>query len=113
MKNINKKLTIATATTGVLAVGIATLGNNQEAVAEKPGMEKHTGIVKKAMNDCGAFSQKAMNDCGAFSQKAMNDCGANNHRSTGMTKKDSYPNEWIYVPEGTCQKILGRTLVQK
>ncbi|MGK7923313.1 MAG: DUF2282 domain-containing protein [Trichodesmium sp.] len=87
MKNINKKtkLAVATALTGVLAVGIATVGNNQEALAGKEGMEKCAGIVKAGMNDCSA----------------------NDHSCGGMAKVDSDPNEWIYVPEGTCEKIVG------
>ena len=89
MKNINKKLALATAMTGVLAVGIATLGNNQEALAGKEGMEKCAGIVKAGMNDCGA----------------------NGHDCAGKAAADSDPNEWIYVPEGTCEKIVdGRVL---
>ncbi|MEB3340824.1 DUF2282 domain-containing protein [Okeania sp.] len=91
MKNINKKLALATAMTGVLAVGIATLGNNQEALAEKEGMEKCAGIVKAGQNDCGA----------------------NGHSCAGLAKNDSDPNEWIYVPEGTCQKIVGAKIVNK
>ncbi len=85
MKNINKKLALATAMTGVLAVGIATLGSNQEALAGKEGMEKCAGIVKQGMNDCGA----------------------NGHDCAGKAAVDSDPNEWIYVPEGTCEKIVG------
>ncbi len=85
MKNINKKLALATAMTGVLAVGIATLGGNQEALAGKEGMEKCAGVVKAGMNDCDA----------------------NGHTCAGLAKKDSDPNEWIYVPEGTCEKIVG------
>ncbi len=85
MKNINKKLALATAMTGVLAIGIATLGNNQEALAGKEGMEKCAGIVKAGMNDCGA----------------------NDHDCSGKSTVDSDPNEWIYVTQGTCEKIVG------
>ena len=88
MKNINKKLALATAMTGVLAVGIATIGSNQEALAGKEGMEKCASIVKAGMNDCNA----------------------NGHSCAGMAKVDSDPNEWIYVPEGTCEKIVGATI---
>lgn len=54
MKNVTPKALVATALTGVLAVGIAAVANNQEASAGKPGMEKCAGIVKAGMNDCGA-----------------------------------------------------------
>ncbi|GGA41282.1 MULTISPECIES: DUF2282 domain-containing protein [unclassified Okeania] len=85
MKNINKKLAVSTAIAGVLAVGLATVSSNQEALAGKEGMEKCAGIVKAGMNDCGA----------------------NDHTCSGQAKVDSDPNEWIYVPEGTCEKIVG------
>ncbi len=88
MKNINKKLALATAMTGVLAVGIATLGNNQEAVAGKPGMEKCAGIVKAGMNDCGT---------------SKHDCA-------GKSTISRDAEEWIYVPIGTCKKIAGGTI---
>lgn len=85
MKNVTPKALVATALTGVLAVGIAAVANNQEASAGKPGMEKCAGIVKAGKNDCAA----------------------NDHSCGGMAEKDSDPNEWIYVPEGTCSKIVG------
>ncbi|MCL2926155.1 MAG: DUF2282 domain-containing protein [Trichodesmium sp. MAG_R04] len=89
MKNIKKKLALATAMTGVLGIGIATLGNNQEVLAQKEGMEKCAGIVKAGMNDCGA----------------------NDHTCSGKSKVDSDPNEWIYLPEGTCKKIVGGEII--
>ena len=89
MKNIKKKLALATAMTGVLGIGIATLGNNQEVLAGKQGMEKCAGIVKAGMNDCGA----------------------NDHDCAGLSQEDSESNEWIYLPEGTCEKIVGGTVI--
>ncbi|NEQ68868.1 MAG: DUF2282 domain-containing protein [Symploca sp. SIO2D2] len=89
MKNVRTKVVVATALTGVLAATIGVVANNNEAEAAKPGMEKCAGIVKIGMNDCGA----------------------NGHDCAGKAKDDSDPNEWIYVPEGTCQKIVnGRVL---
>ncbi|NEQ38285.1 MAG: DUF2282 domain-containing protein [Okeania sp. SIO3I5] len=88
MKNINKKLALATAMTGVLAVGIATLGNSQEALALEEGMEKCAGIAKAGKNDCGT---------------SKHDCA-------GKATKDGDPEEWVAVPEGTCEKIVGGTV---
>lgn len=67
---------------GVLAVGMSAATG---AVAGKPGMEKCQGVVKAGMNDCGTAS----------------------HSCAGMAKTDNDPNEWVYVPEGTCKKIGG------
>ncbi len=55
------------------------------ALAGKPGFEKCTGIVKAGQNDCGT---------------AKHACG-------GQGTVDGDPAEWIYVPEGTCEKIVG------
>jgi uncharacterized membrane protein len=71
---------------GVLALGLGIVSTN--ALAAKPGFEKCAGIVKAGMNDCGT-SQHA--------------CG-------GMAKTDGDPEEWLYVPAGTCEKIAGATL---
>jgi uncharacterized membrane protein len=36
-----------------------------------------------------------------------NDCAANGHGCAGQAKVDSDPNEWIVVPQGVCDKIVG------
>ena len=86
MKDMKKKVAMTAALTGVLALGLGATA--ETALAGKPGMEKCAGIVKAGMNDCGA----------------------GDHACGGMAKKDSLPDEWIYVPEGTCEKIVGATL---
>ncbi len=80
---MNKKqlITKAAATTIVAAA----LLNVNAAQAGKEGYEKCKGIVKAGMNDCGA----------------------NGHACAGQAEVDNDPNEWIYVPEGTCEKITG------
>ncbi|NER33540.1 MAG: DUF2282 domain-containing protein [Oscillatoria sp. SIO1A7] len=89
MKNVTTKAIVATALTGVLAAGIGAVVNNREALAGQEGMEKCAGIVKKGMNDCGA----------------------NGHDCAGKAEIDGDANEWIYVPEGTCNKIVDGRVV--
>ncbi|MCL1125652.1 BufA1 family periplasmic bufferin-type metallophore [Shewanella surugensis] len=38
-----------------------------------------------------------------------NDCGAldGSHGCAGQTKESNLANEWVYVPTGTCDKIIG------
>ncbi len=86
MKNTSK--TIHSALAGVLALGMT--GMSAEALAGKAGFEKCAGIVKTGMNDCGTSK----------------------HGCAGQAKRDADPEEWIYVPEGTCAKIAGATLKQ-
>ncbi|NEP37643.1 MAG: DUF2282 domain-containing protein [Moorea sp. SIO1G6] len=87
MKDIKKTVMVSAALTSVLALGLGVASEN--ALAGKEGMEKCAGIVKAGRNDCGT---------------SKHDCSA-------QATVDSDPEEWIYVPEGTCDKIVGGTIV--
>ncbi len=77
------KLATSGAIAGVLALGMAV--SSGQALAGKPGMEKCTGIVKAGMNDCGTSK----------------------HACAGQAKADGDAEEWVYLPKGTCNKIVG------
>ncbi|MFK5984277.1 MAG: DUF2282 domain-containing protein [Pseudomonadota bacterium] len=79
----------STAFSGLIAVSMGILSAG--AVAGKPGFEKCTGLVKAGMNDCGTAK----------------------HACAGMAKVDKDPEEWIYVPEGTCAKMSGGAIKGK
>ena len=79
-----KKSTVAASS--ILA--IALMSNPLSAHAGKEGYEKCQGIAKAGQNDCGA----------------------NGHSCAGQAAVDGDPNEWVYVPEGTCEKIVGGVL---
>ena len=71
-----------------LALGTGLASTSALAVPDAPkNWEKCTGISKAGMNDCGATD------------------GA--HRCAGQAKSDGMAIEWVYVPEGTCEKIVG------
>ena len=87
---MSDKKNLAKATlTGVMALGLAAASS--AALAGKPGMEKCTGIAKAGQNDCGTSQ----------------------HACAGQSKKDAAAGEWVYVPEGTCAKIVGGKLKAK
>jgi len=50
---------------------------------------------------------KGMEKCYGIVKKGMNDCGANNHSCQGQAPKSGDPEEWIFLPTGTCSKIVG------
>lgn len=84
----DKTLLINSTIAGIMALGGAAATAPAFAVPDAPqAWEKCAGIAKKGMNDCGA----------------LNDT----HGCAGQAKKDGDPNEWVYVPEGTCTKIVG------
>lgn len=84
MKDTNALLSSAVA--GVLALGM--LGISSGALAAKGDFEKCYGVAKAGKNDC---------------QTATSSCA-------GTTKRDGQKDAWIYVPKGTCEKIVGGSL---
>ena len=85
----DKKTLISAALAGVVALGSGAIA--QDASAAKAGFEKCAGIVKAGMNDCGTSK----------------------HGCAGQATTAGDKDEWIYVPEGTCDKIVGGTVTEK
>lgn len=83
MRNLNTLL--ATTITSALALGFVATATQ---AAEKVQMEKCYGIVKAGKNDC---------------QTSSSACA-------GTAKKDAQKDAWIYIPKGTCDKIVGGQL---
>lgn len=73
----------------ILAVAALTVAA-PTAHAGKAGMEKCAGIVKAGMNDCGTAK----------------------HQCAGQSSIDNGADEWVYVPDGTCKKIVGASLME-
>lgn len=48
--------------------------------------------------------------CAGIVKAGMNDCGANGHSCAGQASTNSDPDEWVYVPEGSCKKIVGASI---
>lgn len=46
--------------------------------------------------------------CYGIARKGENDCGTATHACAGLAKKDYQPDEWKYVPKGTCEKLGGK-----
>jgi uncharacterized membrane protein len=66
--------------------GVALVGN---AVAADENREQCAGIVKAGKNDCAT---------------SMNACH-------GHAEADATPMAWIYVPKGTCERLVGAHVV--
>lgn len=86
------KTTKALLTTAALTAFVsgAVLLASTDAQAARDGHEMCSGIVKAGQNDCKA----------------------NGHSCAGQSTKDGAANDWIYVPTGTCEKIVGGTVVK-
>lgn len=75
---------------GALALGLSM--NVTDAQAGN-GKEKCYGVVKAGKNDCGAAD--------------------GSHGCAGAAKTDNSPSEWIFLPEGTCERLGGGSLEGK
>lgn len=51
--------------------------------------------------------------CYAITKAGKNDCQTWTHSCAGTATADAQPDSWIYVPVGTCDKIVGGSLQPK
>lgn len=51
--------------------------------------------------------------CYGLAKAGKNDCAANGHACQGQAKAEGNGKEWIFVPKGTCERIVNGTLAAK
>ena len=76
---------VASAVAAVLAMPLASSAQGGPAPKPKFQAEKCYGIVKAGKNDC---------------QTANSSCA-------GTSKRDNQGDAWIYMPAGSCEKLVG------
>jgi uncharacterized membrane protein len=81
---MNRAKLMQSALAGVLALGLTSAAAHDGNDAEK---DKCYGIAKAGQNDCGTAR----------------------HSCAGKATRDNSPDDWKYVPKGTCEKMGGRT----
>jgi len=65
------------------------------------------GSLSMAPVDAEAAKSAPMEKCYGIAKAGMNDCGTGTHSCAGVSKKDGNPKEWIFLPRGACDKIVG------
>jgi uncharacterized membrane protein len=83
-------MTVKTSVLAAAVTSLIALGTSAQA-ADKPEMEKCFGVAKAGKNECAA----------------------NGHACAGQAKADRDAKEWILVPKGTCERIVGGSLTAK
>lgn len=86
---MNKSVALSAALASVLALGVAA----SPASAAEEAKEKCFGVAMKGANDCASAN--------------------GSHSCAGQAKADKDPNEWKFVPAGTCEKMGGKTTAPK
>ncbi len=51
----------------------------------------------------------AKEKCYGVAKAGQNDCGTARHSCAGKAARDNLPEEWKYVPKGTCESVGGKT----
>lgn len=83
----NKAITTAISAILALNLGSASSASTGHDVKLGTEMEKCYGVAKAHQNDCGT---------------GLHGCG-------GMAQKDAMREEWVAMPKGLCDKIVGGT----
>ena len=88
-----KASTMALASALVGSVAMSAVAVAQTGPAPKPEykFEKCYGVVKAGKNDCQTTT----------------------HSCAGSAKQDGAHDSWVYVPTGTCDKLVGGSLEPK
>jgi uncharacterized membrane protein len=88
---MKSKVVLASAVGAALSMALATLA--QAAPPEPPGFksEKCYGVAKAGKNDC---------------QTSNTSCA-------GTSRKDGQGDAWLYVPAGTCERLVGGSIEPK
>ena len=55
----------------------------------------------------GANAAAGMEKCYGVAKTGKNDCGNKKHSCQGQSSSDGDKSEWIYLPKGSCSKIVG------
>lgn len=84
---MNKKAMVGSALAGILTAGIMASASAQPAPKPDFSFEKCYGVAKAGMNDCAAAD--------------------GSHSCAGQSTADGDGGSWVYVPQGTCDKLVG------
>lgn len=71
-------------------------------------------IVIAAASTTNVLADKKTEKCYGVAKAGKNDCAAGPGTScAGTSTKDGQGSAWMYVPQGTCKKIVGGSLTPK
>jgi uncharacterized membrane protein len=92
---------------------------------EKTVMQTKRALISAAVGGLVALAQVAIHaqpaatpnfpaeKCYGIAKAGKNDCAANGHACQGQAKADANGKEWIYVPSGTCARVVGGSATAK
>ena len=102
----------------VLAIAAACSSPSDEQGAAGAAADAASDAADAAMDMAGDAAGKVADaaadmkreKCVGIAKAGLNDCGTSTHSCAGQATVDNHPEEWIYLPAGTCEKIVGGSL---
>jgi uncharacterized membrane protein len=76
------------------------------------GLVAFAGTAFEA-DDAQKAEAGATEKCFGVAKAGKNECAGNGHSCMAMAKKDGDGKEWIKLPKGTCERIVGGSLTAK
>jgi len=80
-------------------------------------MTSKTAIIAAAMGSLFMLSTAAFaaddantEKCYGIAKSGKNDCAGGAHACAGQSTKDKSPKEFVALPKGTCERIVGGSL---
>jgi uncharacterized membrane protein len=67
------------------------------------------GLATAQAADAAGAKEK----CYGVAKAGKNDCAANGHSCAGQAKSDGNGKEWIHLPKGACERIVGGSTTPK
>lgn len=74
------------------------------------------GIVALGLASAATLTHAAKGDtekCAGVAKAGQNDCGTATSACAGTSKVDGQADAWIFLPAGTCTKIVGGMVTNK
>ena len=98
---MSKKM-IAQAISAVLAMGVTSISTQVFAETTVAGSTQNKQHMHEKMGNANG-----MEKCYGIAKAGRNDCSTTTHSCGGEAKMDGDKKEWIFVPAGLCDKIVG------
>jgi uncharacterized membrane protein len=65
-----------------------------------------------ALTSTAVAAQDGMEQCAGIAKAGKNDCATSSNACHGHVTSDANSEAWIYLPKGTCDRIVGGHIVQ-
>ena len=94
---------------GAAGAAADAASNAAGAVMEKAGdaADMATEAVEQVTD---AAADMKREKCLGIAKAGLNDCGTSTHSCAGQATEDNHAEEWVYLPAGTCEKIVGGSI---